>query len=345
MVKMWDEIFEQPAVLERCLKRNSGIIREIVEAIHAHNISFVYIAARGTSDHAAVYGKYVIELTTGVPVALAASSVLTMYQSSLKLKNCLVIAVSQSGKAADALEVIRNANEQGALTVSITNAPDSPLALEAGFHLDCDAGLEQSVAATKTFTAQMILLAQLAAEWAKDENVKRDLSLIPGKMSRTFEISKAVEEKVARYRFMNECFVLARGVNYAISLEAALKIQETTYTRAKAFATSDFRHGPIAMLDRDIPVIIFAPDGPSLKDTTEMINRLKEKGIEIIIVSNSKELLDLGTTSFTIPETDNDLISPFFNAAVAQMFACQLALVKGLNPDSPRGLSKVTITK
>jgi len=342
---MWEEILEQPVVLERNLEKNSGTVREIIEAVQAQKVNFVYIAARGTSDHAAVYGKYVMELVTGIPVALAAPSVLTVYHSSLKLKNCLVIAVSQSGKAADALEVIRNANSQGALTVSITNDPNSPLAAESKFHLCCEAGPEKSVAATKTFTAQMFLLAQLAAEWAESEEIKKDLSQVPGKMSQTFEASKIIQEKVVRYRFMDECFILARGINYAISLEAALKIQETTYARAKAFATSDFQHGPIAMVERDIPVMIFAPEGPSLKDSVEIINKLKEKQAELIIISNNKQALSLGTTSFAIPETSNDLISPFFNAVIAQMFACQLSLTKGLNPDSPRGLSKVTITK
>jgi glutamine---fructose-6-phosphate transaminase (isomerizing) len=144
---------------------------------------------------------------------------------------------------------------------------------------------------------------------------------------------------------MQECFVLARGINYAVSLEAALKIQETTYVRAKAFASSDFQHGPIAMIERDIPVIIYAPEGPSLSDMMEMIGKMREGQIETIIVSNNKAALEMGTCSFAIPQTDNDLISPFFNVVIAQMFACQLALVKGMNPDSPRGLHKVTITK
>lgn len=344
MVKMWDEIQEQPVALARCLK-DLGTVREVVKAIRSQNINFVYIVARGTSDHAAVYGKYLMEMILGIPVALAASSVLTVYQRDVKLKNTLVIGISQSGKAADALEVIKNANAQGAITMTITNAPDSPLAKEAKFHLFCDAGLEISVAATKTFTSEMLLLAELVAEWAADANFKKDLAQVPEKIAHTLELSKNIADKVVRYRFMNECFVLARGINYAIALETALKIQETNYVRAKAFATSDFLHGPIAMVNRELPIFVLAPSGPSLNDLQAMIEKLQQNQAELVIISNQKELLAQGACSFAIPDTDNDAISPFLNVVVAQMFACQLALVKGLNPDSPRGLNKVTITK
>lgn len=344
MVKMWDEIREQPVVLERCAK-DWRAVREAVQAIRSRKIDFVYMAARGTSDHAAVYGKYLIETTLGIPVALAASSVLTVYERDLNLKNALVIGISQSGKAADVLEVIKSANQQDAITLTITNAPDSPLANEAQFHLDCNAGAELSVAATKTFTAELFLLAQLVAEWAAADDLKKELTQVPEKVARTLEISGDIAEKAIRYRFMNECFVLARGINYAIALETALKIQETNYVRAKAFAVSDFWHGPIAMVNREIPVLVLAPAGPSLKDVRAMIEKLQQDQAELVIVSNQKELLAQGVCSFAIPETENDAISSFFNISVAQMFACQLALIKGLNPDSPRRLNKVTITK
>lgn len=345
MTLMWKEIFEQPSALERCLESNQPVLREIIRLIHTRNIDQVVIAARGTSDHAAVYGKYAIELLTGVPVSLASSSIFTIYQKNLKLNNALTIGISQSGEAADVLEVLKGATRQGAVTVGITNYPNSPIAQESTYHLNCEAGVEKSVAATKTFTAQMFLLAHLAAMWAGDNEAEKELRTIPGQIMRTLGTSGDIEKKVERFRFMQECFVLARGFNYAISLEAALKIQETTYVRAKAFAASDFQHGPIAMLDSEIPVFIYAPDGPSLNDMTVMLNKVKESQIETVVVSNNKDILGMGTCGFTIPETSNDMISPFYNVVVAQMFACQLALVKGMNPDSPRGLKKVTITK
>lgn len=345
MTQMWEEIFEQPVVLKKCLEFNTQIIKEIVTALKEQDINSVVIAARGTSDHAGIYGKYIIECATGIPVAMAAPSVQTMYHKHLKLKNTLVIGISQSGAAADVLEVIREANLQGAVTVSITNFTDSPLALESKFHLFTNAGLEKSVAATKTFIAQIYLLAQLVAAWSDDENLKKELSLVPENLSRTLKTAELITEKVQRYRYMEDCFVLARGINYAIALESALKIQETSYVRAKAYAISDFHHGPFAMIENGTPVLVYAPEGPSLPDTLEMIHKLKNIGAELVIISNKQEILDLGDCAFRIPETSNDMISPFYNVTIAQMFACQLSLSRGLNPDSPRGLNKVTITK
>lgn len=345
MTKMWNEIWEQPLVLERCVEHNGPELKKLLDAIAARQINQVLIAARGTSDHAAVYGKYIIELLTGVPTSLAAPSVFTIYGKTLHLKNALVIGISQSGMAADVLEVLQGAKAAGALTVGITNDKNSDIAKEVMHHLSCEAGPEKSVAATKTFSAQLMLLAQLAAGWASDKALLKELETVPERISHTFEAASIIEENVARYRFMEECFVLARGLNYAVALEAALKIQETNYVRAKAFATSDFMHGPIAMIERDIPVIIFAPNGPSLEDVSQMIERLRASQIELLVVSNNPDVRAKGACSFPIPPTDNDMISPFFNTVVAQMFACKLSLAKGLDPDSPRGLKKVTITK
>lgn len=345
MVLMWKEIQEQPEVLERSFKSNQNMIKEIVKELKEHNINSVLVAARGTSDHAGIYGKYIIESEIGLPVSLAAPSIFTVYNKKMKLSNCLVIGLSQSGKAEDVLEVLKNANECGAITISITNNPTSPLAIEAKFHLFCDAGIEKSVAATKTCTTEMYLLAQLIAEWSGNEEIKKELSAIPKSITEMFTENENIKNKVERYRLMQECFVLARGINYPIAMEAALKIQETSYVRAKAYATSDFHHGPFAMIQKDMPVIVFAPDGPSLKDVADMIEKLKTSDAEIIIVSNNKEVLEMGNSSFEIPQTNNDIISPFYNVVFAQMFACHLSILKGLNPDEPRGLNKVTITK
>ena len=172
-----------------------------------------------------------------------------------------------------------------------------------------------------------------------------ELASVPQKLLPLRADAELITAKAERYRFMEECFVLARGINYAISLEAALKIQETCYVRAKAFATSDFQHGPIAMVESAIPLLIFAPQGPSQADMRAIIEKLTQSQVELIIVSNSADLLQLGQSAFQIPATANDAISPFFNVMVAQMFACQLSLAKGYDPDKPRRLSKVTITR
>lgn len=345
MTQMWEEILEQPTVLERCGRTNMEVVGNLAEYLKSRKIDSVVIAARGTSDHAGVYGKYIIEYVLGIPTALAAPSIFTVYRRDMKLENSLVIGISQSGRAEDVLEVVKSANKCGAVTVSITNDDKSPLAAEAGYHLYCNAGLEKSVAATKTFTSEMYLVALLVAEWSGNEEIKRELSGLSEKIYSIFSEEKHIIDRVERYRYINDCFVLARGVNYAIALESALKIQETTYVRASAYATSDFYHGPYAMVEKDTPIIIFAPDGPALDNMLEMIAKLRDSNAELIIVSNNEAVRKMGSCAFEIPETCNDLISPFYNVIIAQMFACRLALAKGLNPDSPRGLKKVTITK
>lgn len=345
MVKMWEEILEQPAVLKGCIDINREAIKSIVGELGAREIDSVVIAARGTSDHAGVYGKYVIEYAAGLPVSLAAPSIYTVYGRKVKLEKSLVIGISQSGKAEDVLQVLKSAGESGALTVSITNDEASPLAATARYHLYCGAGVEKSVAATKTFTSQMYVLAWLVAEWTGNEEMKAELEQVPGEMLSLFAQAEDIKSKVQRYRYINECFVLGRGINYSITLEAALKIQETNYVRAKAYATSDFYHGPFAMVEKDMPVMLFAPEGPSLEDLSEMAAKLKAVQAELLIVSNNEELLELAQCAFRIPRTSSDIISPFYNVVIAQMFACQLALAKGLDPDAPRGLKKVTITR
>jgi glucosamine--fructose-6-phosphate aminotransferase (isomerizing) len=185
----------------------------------------------------------------------------------------------------------------------------------------------------------------LTAAWAGDDEILDKIRSLPEEIESIIKNSGSISEKVQRYRYMEECFVLARGVNYAIALESALKIQETCYVRAKAYATSDFYHGPFAMIEKDMPVFIYAPKGPSFGDVKEMAIKLKSNGAELIIITDDEELGKTGNCSFAIPSANNDILSPFYNVVVAQIFACRLALAKGLNPDSPRSLNKITITK
>lgn len=345
MTNMWKEITEQPEVLAGCLKSNRAVIDGIVRDCAKQDISFAVIAARGTSDHAAVYGKYVLEILTGLPVSLAAPSVMTMYGRDMRFDRSLVVGVSQSGEASDVIEVIKTARRHGAVTVVVTNFPNSPLAQAAQYNLDCNAGEEKSVAATKTFTTELYLLGNLAARLAGDGAMEKEYAMVPDMLRETFALNENMEDVVERYRFMKECFVLARGINYAVALEAALKIQETSYVRAKAFATSDFHHGPMAMVERDMPVIVYAPSGPSLADVREMTGRIKEAEGDVLMISDDAEIRAIGSRSLSIPKVQSDFTSPFCNAAVAQMFACRLSLLKGLNPDRPRMLHKITVTR
>lgn len=344
MSNMWNEIMEQPDAISRCLVQNQERVRRIAREMKARDLQFACIAARGTSDHAAVYGKYVLEIAAGMPVSLAAASVFTLYRRSLRLKKALVVGVSQSGQAADVLAVIKAAKGEGALTVSITNDPSSPLAQEADFHLDCQAGVEKSIAATKTFTAEMVLFLMLASELAEDEALIPGIGLLPGLIRDTLYAVQRGLGHAARYLQMEECFVLARGINYPVALEMALKLQETAYVRAKGFSLSDFQHGPVAMLDRRIPVILIAPEGPSFPEMQTMSMHLKENDMEQIVITNAGGTFSSSGCLLETAKTDNDFFSPFLCIAAAQMFACRLSLLKGLDPDHPRWLKKVTVT-
>jgi glutamine---fructose-6-phosphate transaminase (isomerizing) len=345
MTNMWNEIMEQPSVLKKCLSNNEDTLNRIVNEIKERKPEFVIIAARGTSDHAAVYAKYMFETLTGLPVVLAAPSVVTTYKSKLEMKNALVIGVSQSGEAKDVTAILDEAKRNNALTVSITNFENSLLATTSKYSLLCSAGVEKSVAATKTFTTQLILLGMLAAKLADHAEVQNLLKNAPEYVEKTIAMVKdQIKEVALRYRFIDECIILARGLNYAVALESALKIEETTYVRAKAFAASDFHHGPMAILQKDMPVIVYAPSGPSLNDMLEMISLLKEAQADVLIVSDDDSLCMLGNCHIKIPNVGSDFVSPFVNSVVAQMLACELASVKGLNPDAPRMLHKVTIT-
>jgi len=351
MTIMWKEIMEQPEALRRCREVNAPVIRKLVEEIRSRDIQNILLAARGTSDHAALYGTYLLELTLGIPVSLAAPSIFTLYNHTMKLDKTLVIGLSQSGQAADALAVLEAGNKAGAITAAITNVAESPMALCAQHSLLCSAGPETSLAATKTFTCQLMLMAMLAAELAGNKDLDALLATVPDKVAALLSNTAPIEALATRYRFMGECFVLARGMNYAIAREAALKTQETCYVRAMGYATSDFYHGPMAMTEPTVPVIVFAPDGPSLANTSELIDLLRERENDVLVVSDLPEICAKGSVSIAIPSTGTqdpvfkDAISPFLNVVAAQVFACSLSVSKGLNPDVSRHLKKVTITR
>ena len=346
MTLMQQEIFEQPKALRECLSYNKKTLEDLTKKLRESNITNVVVAARGTSDHAGTYGKYLIESLLGIPVGLAACSVVTLYGGKINYKNMLVIGISQSGKAADVLEVMKQAKESGAVTVTITNTLGSPLADCADYHLYCDAGLESSVAATKTFGTQLYLMAHLACMWAERADLLAELAKVPKQVEEVLSRNAEVAALATRYRFMTDCFMLSRGINYPLALESCLKVQETNYVRAKAYPISDFHHGPFAMVEEGTPVLFYMPNGPVKEDSLSMLKKLQDVGADVLVISDDDELLQEGTLGFRIPDCHHlDMIAAFSFAVFAQLFACNLAAAKGRNPDAPRGLKKVTITK
>ena len=214
-----------------------------------------------------IYASYLISTYVGVPTALALPSVVTAYDGKLCLKDALVIGVSQSGKAADVLAVMEKAKQCGALTVAVTNDLQSPMAQFGDYHLYCNAGLEESVAATKTFTSQMYVLAMLAAVWGDNEAMLAKLDEVPGAVEQLLSyIPHDIEKIIQRYRYMENGFVLSRGTSMAIAFETMLKLQETNYVKMKGYAVSDFWHGPLAQVDEGTFVILYAPEGPVFEE-------------------------------------------------------------------------------
>ena len=344
MEKMLGEILEQPDVLMDCAEKNEAEISNIISDIKSREIDNIIFAARGSSDNACIYGKYLAEYITGIPVSLASPSMITVYNRKLRLERSLIIGISQSGEARDVLSFIKHGNECGAITVAITNTEDSPLDKAAGYKLRLSAGVEESVAATKTFTAEMYILGLLFAALGNERELLAKLKKVTEVIEQQLYNGSAVGEVAERYKDMKECFVLSRGVNYAIAAEAALKLQETAYIRARAYPISDFYHGPLALADKNIPFIIFAPEGPALDKSIEICHRLREIGCDIIIISNSPELRSYANEYIELPEEDCDFISPFYGAVVAQLLAAKIASLKGLDPDRPKNIRKITVT-
>ncbi len=342
MTLMRKEIFDTPDVLEKSLSCNAGVLDAVAEKINS--ASAIFIAARGTSDHAAIYAKYVFETLTGKPVGLAAPSVATVYGKQVDYSGSVMIGISQSGEAKDVLCVQQSAKKSGAYTVAITNEESSALAKTADVHVHLCAGQEKSVAATKTFTSQLFALVMIAAACADDKALTEALKALPDEIRRVLELELKIKDTAQRYRFMDSCFTLSRGYDYCMAFEAALKMQECAYIKAKAYSVSDFMHGPIAMIERDTPCLIYLSRGRFSEEMKGVIGRLKEVDADITVVSDDEQLIALADNSIRMPDVCHEILSPLYIAPIIQLFACYTSLTKGLSPDTPRGLKKVTIT-
>ena len=341
MSLMLEEIAEQPAVLERTIAAEREKLVKIGDFLRQKDIDLIVLVARGSSDNAALFGRYLLEVTTGIPVSLAAPSVYTLYNAKMRLKRAVVIGVSQSGEGDDINHVLEEAKHAGAFTLAITNESSSAMARIADETLLIHAGREKSVAATKTYTGQMLHFYLLASAVG---NKRIDYHKIPAITSKTLELQSVVEEMVQRYAFMENCVVVGRGMNYGNSYELALKLMETCYVVAERFSSADFFHGPLAIVERRIPVILFAPTGVTKKSNIELLNRLKELNADSLSITNDDEIAGLSSRSIRMPDELDEFLSPIPFIIPAQLFAAHLAEAKGLDPDAPRSLAKVTKT-
>ncbi|MEW6733843.1 MAG: SIS domain-containing protein [Acidobacteriota bacterium] len=339
---MLQEIKEQPAALARILQRGQTELKNW-RAILPSNPQLIILVARGSSDNAALFGRYLLELSTGIPVSLAAPSIHTLYRKRLRLQNTLVIGVSQSGEGKDINIVLESCRRSGACTLGITNERNSTMASLVDALFWTGVGRERSVAATKTYTAQLMAF-YILARVLSPTTTQIPIEDIPELTAAALKLEPEIDSLVERYRFMRHCVVVARGLNYANACEFAIKLMETSYLVAKPYSSADFLHGPVAVIERDFPAFVFAPRGRTLADMGKLIKRLRELQSETLVISSEASICRLASKSIRLPKRIDELLSPIPYVIPAQLFAALLAERRGLDPDNPRSLTKITQT-
>lgn len=344
MTFMRDEILEQPAIVRR-LASTPEPFRAAAREARACGARFVLYAARGTSDNAAVYGKYLATIAAGLPAGLAVPSAATVYEAPLDLRECLVFGISQSGETPDVAEYLARARDSGAFTVAVTNESESPLADAAHRVLTTAAGEERAVAATKTYTSQLAAMALFWAAWTEDGAMAAALvDEVPAAMKAAADAEEATQTVAARLSHADRLIVAGRGYNYATALETALKMKETSYLAAMPFSAADLRHGPIAMVEPRYPALLFAPEGRTCAGMLELAADLRSRGAETYVVAAAVDAARDATATVALPAGVPEALSPLVAVVPGQLLALHLALARGHDPDTPRGLSKVTRT-
>ena len=351
---MWKEINQTPDVLSGIRDTNRDVMSKLVKAIEESSATNFVGAARGSSSNALVFFKYLLEINSNYTLSLSAPSVLTLYKGKVKYKNSIIIGCSQSGMAEDVLEVIRLGNEQGAITIGVTNDMNSPIARESKYHLYCDAGVEESVTATKTYNAELFLLLWLASELANMKSNLTQLKIFPKEIEHAMPQIEMLTTKYAeKFKQMQDGFVLSRGITYSIALEASLKLQETCYLQVNGCSGSEFIHGPMATANKNTPVFIYCAKNCGDEEIQSIVRADQIKSVERVLSSSANVLLitnDILLTgkfkkcndaliNFSGPEEFTMIIFAIF----AQLFACKVSCMIGNNPDNPRALSKISI--
>jgi glutamine---fructose-6-phosphate transaminase (isomerizing) len=346
MTTLLREINEQPSVLTHLLHAEWDNIQELAGEIVSRGIHHVLIVARGSSDNAGVYAKYLLGIRNRLPVALAAPSMVTVYASPPRLHDTLVLAISQSGMSPDIAAVVADAREQGMMTVALTNQRESRLTEVAERLILCHAGQERSVAATKTYTATLLAVAMLSVALDGEADAGYDaLRRVPEAVAQALTLDVMVAPAAERYRYMADCAVIARGYNYATAFELALKLKELTYVGANPYSSADFQHGPIAVVGRDYPVVMAAPSGKVFEEMLILARELADRQAELLVISDRQEILDLAETALPLPLPLPEWLSPIVAIVPGQLLAYRLALAKRIDPETPRGLQKVTETR
>lgn len=336
------EIFEQPDVLQALLESSEP--KRVADTLRTADCPFIVTLARGSSDNAVTFFGYLTGKYLGLPVASLPPSLLTVYGSGIRVENALAVAVSQSGRSEDVRLSLEALEAAGALSVAITNDADSPLAGAADHHLDQGAGEEQAVAATKTFTSQMMLLALLVAYWSGDKELLSGLQAVPGAMRKLLAEREAVNHAALRLTHATDAYVLGRGYSFGTAQEVALKLKETSYMGTQAYSSAEFQHGPIAAISPREPVILLALSDATLQSNSEVAARLVELQADLTVASSDRSLLAGAHAPVPLPPGLDPVTESFLLVLAGQLLALNLAVARGHDPDRPRNISKVTRT-
>jgi glutamine---fructose-6-phosphate transaminase (isomerizing) len=341
-----DEILEQPAAAQRLLDAAPAAFAPISAAVAARRPRFAIIAARGTSDNAGIYAQYLLAIRNRLVVALAAPSTITLYGARPEMADALVIGISQSGRSPDIVAVVEEGRRQGALTIALTNDAGSPLAEIADHVVDLRAGPERATAATKTYTTELIATALLSTALdPPSPGESADLAGLPALLSAALTAEAHASDLAATHAKRQRAVVLGRGYSYASAREWALKLQEMALVAAMPYSAADFEHGPLALAEPGLPIMAVAPSGPELQAQLALLARLKaDHGAHLLVISDAAEARDL-EEGLALPEGIPPWLAPIVEIVPAQLYAYHLTVARGLDPEHPRSISKVTETR
>ncbi|WP_199551195.1 SIS domain-containing protein [Streptomyces sp. N35] len=336
------EMAEQPTVLRRILEQGAPRIRAVADQISARSPRFVLLTARGTSDNAALYAKYLLEIRLGLPCGLASMSTTTAYGARPDLRDVLVITVSQSGGSPDLVDSTKAARDAGAITLAVTNNPDSPLAAVSEHHIDILAGPEKALPATKTYTASLLSLYLFVEGLRGGDGA--EAAVLPDLAAELLARGDEVKQLASRYRFAERMVITSRGYGYPTAKEAALKLMETSYIPALSYSGADLLHGPLAMVDNISPVIAVVTDGKGGEALQPVLDRLRGRGADLVVIG-PREQVAAASAGFELPTAGlAEELQPILEILPLQLLAYEVTIARGQDPDAPRALAKVTET-
>jgi len=334
-----EEIREQPSVIARALEANQDIARRVADL--ASQSTHAVIAARGTSDNAGRYAQYVWGTRNGLSVGLTTPSLFSVYDRPPRLTDALVVGISQSGQSPDIVAVLAEGRRQRRPTVALTNDPGSPLAEEADVVVDLVAGEERSVAATKTYTSTLAMIALISEAISTTGTALNEVSR---SVAGVLGVEAEIEATARSFAGIEHCAVLGRGFNHATAFEWALKLQELAQVVAQPFSTADFLHGPVAVVESGYPILAVTVRGPAHEEVCDVLTGAAAAGARLLTISDDPALTALAGEHITIPGTLEEWLTPISAIVAGQLFTYHLTLANGLDPESPRGLKKVTRT-